>query len=99
MLKIVVLNLHLGATATGFVTVQPAAYHKVKAYTKSECERMEIVTRRFYSSRRRCLGTPRMFLFSSSPSSPPVRSARSLHKGHLVQFVCFRLCDVCVCAC
>ena len=56
----------------------------------------------FYSSRRRCLGTPRIFLFpssSSSPSpssSPSVRSARSLQKGHLVIFFPFFLC---VCAC
>ena len=58
----------------------------------------------FYSSRRRCLVTPRMFLFPSSSPSPPspspsVRSARSLQKGHLVQkcfvFICV---SVCVCA-
>ena len=52
----------------------------------------------FYSSRRRCLGTPRMFLFpspSSPSSSPSVRSARSLQKGHLVIF--FPYLRVCAC--
>ena len=50
----------------------------------------------FYSSRRRCLGTPRMFLFPSpSSSSPSVRCARSLQKGHFVIF--FPFLHGCVC--
>ena len=51
----------------------------------------------FYSSRRRCLGTPRIFFLfpSSSPSPSSVRSARSLQKGHLVIF--FPFFSVCVC--